>query len=100
MSELERRLGELLGALESDVADGRHLLRLFNRTQEAFELEAPALTPAEIDRSLALHACLRETVARRLVECSDARVRTAGLRGVLAQLGNVRATHEALDLSA
>lgn len=100
MSELERRLGELLGALESDVADGRHLLRLFSRTQEAFELEAPTLTPAEIDRSLALHACLRETVERRLVECSDARVRTAGLRGVLAQLGTPRTTRDTLDLCA
>lgn len=98
--EAEQRLAELLAALESQSTDELALELAGRRVAEAVGRLSRATPPAELARVIDLHACVRETAARRSSETGAALHRTQAGRARLSHLTRPNDDATSLDIRA
>ncbi len=64
-SEAERSLNELQSALDSNLGDGRSLARASDRVAAALASLTREGPPADLDRLIDLHACVRDAALKQ-----------------------------------
>jgi hypothetical protein len=98
--EAERRLGELQAALDANEPDPRAVEFAGERVAAALGRLTRATPPAELSRIVDLHACVRETAARRRSEAGRALARTQADRARLSHLTRPSDDSTTLDVCA
>jgi hypothetical protein len=98
--EALRRLSELQAALEAGEIDSNALEIASARVAAALAALSRTTPPAELARLVDLHACVRDTTARRRAETGDALDRARADRERLARLTRPSDDAGALDVEA
>jgi len=99
-NEAERRLAELQAALEARDPDPRALELAGERVAAALSRLTRATPPAELARVLDLHACVRETAARRHSDADFGLRRVRAERARLSHLTRPSDGETSLDVDA
>lgn len=100
MSDAESRIVALMGALDESELDVAHVERTAVALARSLATLSRSTPRDEVDRITALHACLRDLVARRRDETARALAAVQRARAQCARLTRPQESHAELDVRA